>query len=841
MKKWFKRGLFAFVFLVIVTLVGGAVFLLTFDPNAYKAKVEQVVYEQYQRHLSIDGEIELSLFPRIGLSVGQVSLTDKNSQEPFASVDSARFAVAVWPLLWNRLVVDHVAVSGFKVWVKRDDSGDFNFTDLLKGSATPTRTTWLELSPIASANAQNPLSPNVSQAEFQIDIAGLDLKEGEIHFSDLPSNTQLRLVNLELNTGRMTFGHPFDVIFKGTLQGEQPVAEATVEGQAVLQLEPHLHRYVAQRMNMSLVGQVGAYQATQASFRGGVELLSLTQDVRGRNIEILTQGSWQGAGAKLQKTNFSFVVPVLDFKQDLSFFKAQKLQLRASGVLPSAQNQPEHKAEVAVDIPRLRIEPNQIGGDPVALSFKQSQGANLFGFSAKAKDFSGGVEQLTIQQIQMELASKTATRAWKVDSTATAQWQQDNRTFSWSDLISHVLVEDEGLNPNPAQAKLTGLGHWALQTQQAHFEGEWQSANTQAQILADLGKEKDQWQLKTKVEAAELDITPWLVSKAPLAAQSPKTKTAEPYRSLVNLMPWSRLDVDLHLESDQLKWREYDLQQVQFKAQKTAEALRVEQLQAHVFEGQMQAAGQWQTQTNLLELKAKLADIDLSAYSKAMGSRFALSGKGQVKADLQTQGATEAARRAALAGTLELTATDGSIQGWDVWQRLEQLNEAVRNVFSGQIQEPNTGFSASEVLAFSRLASSLEFHQGQGVFKNLQWQADGVKVKVEPQGYLDLVNRQMDMDLRVDLQSKTLPTAQASLAPYASHPIFVRLSGPWAQPSYRIQWQRLEQPVVIEAVDQGLLGLLEASEQPLAPEAKPATAEGTSKTIGDTLKDLLKK
>lgn len=63
MKNWFKRGLFALVVFVIVALVGGAVFLLTFNPNAYKNKVEQMVYDRYQRHLRIDGEIELLFIP----------------------------------------------------------------------------------------------------------------------------------------------------------------------------------------------------------------------------------------------------------------------------------------------------------------------------------------------------------------------------------------------------------------------------------------------------------------------------------------------------------------------------------------------------------------------------------------------------------------------------------------------------------------------------------------------------------------------------------------------------------------------------------------------------------
>ena len=65
MKTWFKRILIGLVVLVVVAVVGLAIFLLTFDPNAYKYKLEELVQQRYHRTLTIDGEIELSLFRRL--------------------------------------------------------------------------------------------------------------------------------------------------------------------------------------------------------------------------------------------------------------------------------------------------------------------------------------------------------------------------------------------------------------------------------------------------------------------------------------------------------------------------------------------------------------------------------------------------------------------------------------------------------------------------------------------------------------------------------------------------------------------------------------------------------
>jgi len=132
MKKWFKRVVIAVALLAIVAVVGVAIFLLTFDPNAYKYKLADMVQQRYDRTLTIEGEMELSLFPRIGLNVQGVSLSEPGRpQDIFASVDSARVAVAVWPLLFNRLVVDHVAIDSFKARIVRDKNGEFNFQDLV--------------------------------------------------------------------------------------------------------------------------------------------------------------------------------------------------------------------------------------------------------------------------------------------------------------------------------------------------------------------------------------------------------------------------------------------------------------------------------------------------------------------------------------------------------------------------------------------------------------------------------------------------------------------------------------------------------------------------------------
>lgn len=529
MKKWFKRGLFAIVALFIVTIVGAAVFLLTFDPNAYKERVEQLVYERYQRTLKINGEIELSLFPRIGLSVADVALSDRQSTQPFAAIDSARVAVAVWPLLWNHLVVDHVAVSGFKVWLARNEAGEFNFTDLLERTApqaaqsTSTTSIVSTLVPIAAAQAESEvLSAHIESTVFEIDIAGLELKDGAIHFFDSGSQTQMDLVNLDINTGRMTFDQPFDVIFKGRLQGDKPKTDATLTGQMLLELAPQRNRYTAQRINMSLEGAIDPYPAFAVN-----------------------------------KANISLTAAQISLVRHLESLQASKLKVRAQGLLDLAH---EHKVELSLDVPQLTLTLEQVQSEPVAFSYKQSQGANLFGLNARIQALSGHLSQLQLAQIQADIVGKNSRAAWRLEGSAVAQAQLQESAFNvqWYDLNARLRLEDGALNPSSAQATIIG-------------GGQWQSA-------------AQQLQLGLSVETKDTDVWPWLNSAASKALFLP------------GYINWSQVQLELALQARALQLANYHLEDLSVNATQTDGLFSFNSLRSPLFNGELEATGSWQVE-----------------------------------------------------------------------------------------------------------------------------------------------------------------------------------------------------------------------------------------------------
>ena len=69
--------------LILVAVVGAAIFAATFDPNQYKDEITRVVKEKKDRTLVIPGNIKLAFFPKLGVETGAASLSEYKSDKPF--------------------------------------------------------------------------------------------------------------------------------------------------------------------------------------------------------------------------------------------------------------------------------------------------------------------------------------------------------------------------------------------------------------------------------------------------------------------------------------------------------------------------------------------------------------------------------------------------------------------------------------------------------------------------------------------------------------------------------------------------------------------------------------
>ena len=82
--RYVKYAAYALAAVIVLIAVAIGIIAATFDPNSYKPQIVQLVKDKTGRTLTIDGDIKLKIFPKIGAQVGKVALSERGSDKEFA-------------------------------------------------------------------------------------------------------------------------------------------------------------------------------------------------------------------------------------------------------------------------------------------------------------------------------------------------------------------------------------------------------------------------------------------------------------------------------------------------------------------------------------------------------------------------------------------------------------------------------------------------------------------------------------------------------------------------------------------------------------------------------------
>jgi AsmA protein len=239
---------------LLALLVGVVVFIVaTFDPNAYKPLLIETVHKERQRTLAIPGPISLTLFPRLGVQVGEVTLSERNSAERFASIESAQVSLAVWPLLRREVVVDRLTLKGLRARIVRARDGQLNIDDLAGGERGTKP-------PAAETPAAQPL---------KLDIAGIALGDAEVRYEDRQASRKVTLSRLSMQTGRIADGAATPVSLKARIDADSPQLGAELSLQGKLQTGPGPGRLAFDDLELDVDAKLGA-QALKARLAAAV-------------------------------------------------------------------------------------------------------------------------------------------------------------------------------------------------------------------------------------------------------------------------------------------------------------------------------------------------------------------------------------------------------------------------------------------------------------------------------------------------------------------------------------------------------------------------------------------
>ncbi len=207
------------VFLVIAFIIGGLVFFVaTFDANHYKKQIISLVNKQTGRELTIDGDLKLAIYPDIAIEMGKTSLSNASgfAGNQFATIGSAQVSVEVLPLLKKVIKVDEIRLNGLNLNLHRKADGSTNWEDLSQGKTEKSKD-------------DKPPAKVVEEMLSNLSVAGVSLKDANIHWRDDQAGQDIRLSPVNLKTGTFKPGKPLPVDLSLIMKQKHPATTIAVE------------------------------------------------------------------------------------------------------------------------------------------------------------------------------------------------------------------------------------------------------------------------------------------------------------------------------------------------------------------------------------------------------------------------------------------------------------------------------------------------------------------------------------------------------------------------------------------------------------------------------------
>ena len=229
MKRFFHTLALTLAGLLSLLLVAGLALLLCFNPNDYKPTITNLVQDKTGRTLTLDGDIRMAFWPKLGIDLGRVGLSEQASQKPFAAVDKAQVSLAILPLLQKKLVVGTLYLDGVQATLIQHADGSSNFADLFDGD---------------------------SNATFSYDIDGLIVKNSRLDYLNEASNRRIQVSDLSIKTGRIVQDQALDLVADFLLEAQAAKLKTKVNLQARLLYQSKARVFLAENLRLSTQGEL---------------------------------------------------------------------------------------------------------------------------------------------------------------------------------------------------------------------------------------------------------------------------------------------------------------------------------------------------------------------------------------------------------------------------------------------------------------------------------------------------------------------------------------------------------------------------------------------------------
>ena len=226
----------------VVVVLAAVIYVANFDANENKELIISQVRDATGLELVLDGAIDLTFYPWLGLTVDQLSIKNPSgfSDSPLLHADHAAARIKLLPLLLDsQYEIDTVRLDGVKVNLEVAGNGNSNWAasqDTTSDSSAP-------------ANTSSGAAPNVI-------LGGVDIRNTSVVYDNLNNNTHYEINNLNMQIGELVYGQPLDITLTMQALSRKPQlrSDLGLKGTVVYDLDSGLYQLEPLTLDATLTG-----------------------------------------------------------------------------------------------------------------------------------------------------------------------------------------------------------------------------------------------------------------------------------------------------------------------------------------------------------------------------------------------------------------------------------------------------------------------------------------------------------------------------------------------------------------------------------------------------------
>lgn len=776
---------------VVLLFAGALAFIAaTFDPNQYKSQVAGLVKEKTQRTLTIEGDIRLMLFPKIGVQLGKTRLSEYMSEKEFAGLDDMRVSLELIPLLSKQVVVDQIRLDGLRASLVKHKDGKTNFDDLLGGGEKPD-------------TPAKPVEPQPGTSAIKLEVDGVRISKASVSWKDEASGAQYAISDFSLKTGRVAPGVPTRFDLAANIRANQPKVDAKLQAAGTLMADVEKQVFAVTGLSVKLGGEAAGVSGLASELQAEIEARMAEQKIRVSGLKLDASGNLGRDSFKLKVTapgveKNGGAVAVRDFSATIGgviagislsegSFRIPQLAVDldrqavlVDGVVLTVKGKRDADSfEAKLDAPKVSITKEKAGGSDVTLLLK-AQGPQLdANVGLKLSGVEGSGKAVRIGQLLLNVDVKQADNLVKGSLSTPILANLETQVFQVPKLAGEFDVASPSLPTKKLKVPLTltAVADLKKQTANADLAMKLDESNIKAKFaVADFAAMRSTFDIAID----KLNIDKYLPPKKQEAAAKPAP--APQAEQPIDFSPIKALNLSGSLRIGDLVASNIKAQNVRVDVRARDGRLDVNPLSANLYQGSVKGAASVNANTNQIAVKQNLIGIQIGPLLRDAAGQDILEGRGNVALDVTTTGNLVSAMKKTLNGNASLELRDGAIKGINLAQSLRNA----KSMFTGGKRESEQGAATGEKTDFSELSASFDIKDG--IAHNGDFLAKSPFLRIAGEGDINIPESSLNYLVKAAVVASGGGQGGKDLGDLKGLTIPVRASGPFAALKFKLEF-----------------------------------------------------